>query len=297
MSTYGHTTFSPALLKSRFHGERSVARSRWRAAETTGERVSIEFPEIIEELATGTYPALLVRGFFDPADCGRIVARLTGGADAISQFCYPMFDGNVLEVKKVGPFLMQYLNARERYFAEARRADALFDAVFSQMPDPRARVRALVAQLMPRKRVSVADEDGIRYSSAVVRVHGDGDGAPVHRDKALVDAHGWRVSQLTTQLSAVLCLQKPERGGQLVMYRRMWTAEDEAHKARGTLGYPKTLVQDSESCTIPAREGDLYMINPSLFHEIKATQGQRRRMTLGTFFGFANTAPEVLFWS
>jgi hypothetical protein len=297
MNTQRCTTASPLPLISAFHDEPSVARQSWRAAQTTGDRVSVECPDIIEQLAAGTYPALLVRGFFDPADCRRIVARLTGGAASISQFCYPMFDGNVLEVKKVGPFLMQYLNARERYFAEARRADALFDAVFSQMPDPRTQVRALVAQLMPHKRVSVADEDGIRYSSAVVRVHGDGDSAPVHRDKALVDAEGWRVSQLTTQLSAVLCLQKPEHGGKLVMYRRMWTAEDEAHKARGTLGYPKTLVQGVESCAIAAREGDLYIINPSLFHEIKATHGQRRRMTLGTFFGFANSTPEVLFWS
>ena len=165
------------------------------------------------------------------------------------------------------------------------------------MPDPRAQVRALVAQLMPHKRVGIAEEDGRCYSSAVVRVHGDGDAAPVHRDKALADADGWRVSQLTTQLSAVLCLQKPERGGELVMYRRMWTEEDEAHKALGTLGYPKTLVTDVESCTIGAREGDLYIINPSLFHEIKATHGQRRRMTLGTFFGFADATPELLFWS
>lgn len=297
MSTCARATFIPTPLKPGLHSEPTAARRRWRAARTTVERVGSEFPDIVEQLAAGTYPALLVRGFFDPADCRRIVARLTGGADAISQFHYPMFDGNVLEVKKVGPFLMQYLSARERYFAEARRADALFDVVFSQMPDPRARVRTLVAQLMPHKRVGVAEEDGIPYSSAVVRVHGDGDRALVHRDKALVDAKGWRVSHLTTQLSAVLCLQKPERGGELVMYRRMWTAEDEAHKARGTLGYPSALVQDSEGCTIAASEGDLYIINPSLFHEIKTTRGQRRRMTLGTFFGFTNTTPEVLFWS
>jgi hypothetical protein len=95
----------------------------------------------------------------------------------------------------------------------------------------------------------------------------------------------------------VLCLQRPERGGELVMYRRMWTAEDEAHKARGTLGYPSTLVRDAERCAIAANQGDLYIINPSLFHEIKATHGARRRMTLGTFFGFSETSSDVLFWS
>jgi hypothetical protein len=284
-------------ILDRSDGNLSHERQRWRVAQTTATRASVEFSDIIEDLAAGTRPALLVRGFFDPADCRRIVHRLTDGTGFISQFSYRMFDGNVLEVKKVGPFLMQYLDARERYFIEARRADALFDAVFAQMPDPRTKVRALVAQLMPHKQVSVADEDGIDYSSAVVRVHGDGDGAPVHRDKALADAHGWRVSKLTTQLSAVLCLQRPECGGELVIYRRMWTAEDEAHKARGTLGYPKALVQAVESCSIAAQEGDLYIINPSLFHEIKVTHGQRRRMTLGTFFGFTDTTQEVLFWS
>lgn len=289
-STQSHVRNFPAPA-------RSHQQSVWRVAETTRDRLTANYPDIMRELASGAHPALLVRGFFDPGNCRRIVERLTGGDGAISQFSYPMFDGKVLEVKKVGPFLMQYLNARERYFAEARRADQLFDTVFAHMPDPRAAVRALVAALMPAHRVAVADEAGEPYSSAVVRVHADGDGAPVHRDKALADASGWRVSQLKTQLSAVLCLQRPAHGGELVMYRRMWTAEDEAHKARGTLGYPSTLVRDAEQCSIAANEGDLYIINPSLFHEIKVTRGERRRMTLGTFFGFSEAEPEVLFWS
>jgi hypothetical protein len=131
----------------------------------------------------------------------------------------------------------------------------------------------------------------------VVRIHGDGEGAPIHRDRALADAQGWTVSQFHTQLSAVLSLQKPESGGELVIYRRGWTPADDALKKQGTLGYPEQLVAGADACIVEAQEGDLYIFNAGFFHEIRASYGPRLRVTLGTFFAFSPDDPRVIFWS
>lgn len=276
----------------------TITGSKWPVAYTNRDRALLDFPDILYDLEIGQRPAIVVRGFYSKEYCREVVSRLSAmSGTAITTFSYPKFDGTSIAVNNVGPFLMQYIADPTAYFSEARRADATFAELFKGIPDVRQDVRSFITTLMEGKQAVTASENGIPYSSSVIRVHGDGEGAPLHRDRALADAQGWMVSQFQTQFSAVLSLQKPTAGGELVMYRRLWSPGDDASKPKGTLGYSEALVDDAVGSVVNSEEGDLYILNPGFFHEIRPSFGQRLRLTLGVFFAVSQDDPRMVFWS
>ena len=254
---------------------------------------------LLEDLHSGACPAVIVRSFYPPAHCAEIVSTLDErGDELVRAYLYPGHDTPYVTVRNVGCFLMQHLDDPGLYFEEAARSERLFDELFASVDDPRRAIRDFVAELAGGWSVDVASEDdGRRYASCIIRVHEDGDGAPIHRDRALADASGYCVARLRDQLSAVLSLQRPSSGGEVVIYSREWEPELDARKSRGTLGYPAEVVEGSASFSIAGEPGDLYLLNPGFFHEIKPSFGDRRRVALGTFFARDPDTRSVRFWS
>ena len=157
-------------------------------------------------------------------------------------------------------------------------------------------VREVIGRLLPDREVIVPDEDGERYSDAVIRIAVEGDSAALHRDSAMEYFKGWMVSQFPTQFSALVCLQMAESGGELHVYKRRWTPEDDARKVDGATGYPPSLVEGSALSTIVPQEGDLYIFHPEIFHDIAPMYGPRNRITQGIFFAMSDTDERVVTW-
>ncbi|MES2461355.1 MAG: hypothetical protein V4671_12295 [Armatimonadota bacterium] len=250
---------------------------------------------IFSRLWSGEIAALLIEGFWPAEECARITAR-------VNQTGIQEFDYGTAVVKTIGIFLMQYANNPAAYFEQAAAAEKTFGELFMGVPDPRDAVRDALSTLAGQSVRVPRSPDGVPYSASVLRIHDLGEGAPLHRDKALVDAMGFEVSQYAAQLSAVLMIHPATTGGELVLYRKRWDKTDEAYKHQGALGYRGDAVAETDSVSVQGGVGDLYVLNPSFFHEIRPVRDSSRRITLGTFVAFdpdalKNGAGDLVAWS
>jgi hypothetical protein len=184
----------------------------------------------------------------------------------------------------VGPYLAKYLSDVAAYFQAAKEASVMLEDVgFELAPRVRSALRAAfgLSSLEPAR-----EPDGREYAESVVRIHADGVSNPLHNDNIMRDAAGTGLvlSELAHQLSCVVCLQECASGGELQMYRRSWTPEDERYKIRGGLGYDERVVAGVPVHEFKPEAGDVYLINPTHYHAIARVEGADR-LTMGFFIG------------
>ena len=269
----------------------------WNIVVTTPDAVSRDYPNILQQMADLEYSAVVIRGFYPLEHCAEVVRRIeadTTGLVDVKE--YVTTGGDKLELRYIGPGLGRYVTDREGFFRESRLSDRKFERLYEGLPDARVMVREMVGMLLPDREVIVAEEDGELYSDAVIRIATEGDSAALHRDSAMEYFKGWMVSQFPTQFSALVCLQMAESGGELHVYKRRWTPEDDARKVDGATGYPTSIVEDVPDSTIVPQEGDLYIFHPEIFHDIAPMFGPRNRITQGIFFAMSGTDKRVVTW-
>jgi hypothetical protein len=196
-----------------------------------------------------------------------------------------------------GCYLARHLREPETYFARASSGDDLFA---TQRHDLRATVRQQLSTFLELRELAPAQEpNGQLYAPAIVRVHGDGVSNPLHNDNIMRDAarSGLIVSRLRYQFSCVTCIQECSANGELLHYRRRWEPTHEQFKVEGGLGYREEVVNGAELCRFRPETGDIYLIDPTNFHAIRAVTG-RDRITLGFFFGFFDAEfRDAVYWS
>ena len=269
----------------------------WNIVVTTPDAVARGYPNILQQMADLEYSAVVIRGFYALEHCAEVVRRIesdTTGLVDVKE--YVTTGGDKLELRYIGPGLGRYVTDREGFFRESRLSDKKFERLYDGLPDARVMVREMIGRLLPDLEVIVAEEDGELYSDAVIRIAVEGDSAALHRDSAMEYFKGWMVSQFPTQFSALVCLQMAESGGELHVFKRRWTTEDDARKVDGATGYPPSIVEGAPLSTIVPQEGDLYIFHPELFHDIAPMFGPRNRITQGIFFAMSDSDKRVVTW-
>ena len=269
----------------------------WDIALTTSDAVIRDYPNIFRQMADLEYAAVVIRGFYDLDYCAEVVRRIeTDTTGLVDVKEYVTTGGDKLELRYIGPGLGRYRQDREAFFRESRLSDEKFERLYDGLPDARVMVREMIGKLLPDRDLIVAHENGEVYSDAVVRIAMEGDSAALHRDSAMEYFKGWMVSQFPTQFSALVCFQWPESGGDLYVYKKRWTPEDDEQRVEGATGYPPSVVDGAPACTITPQEGDLYIFHPEIFHDIAPMYGPRNRITQGIFFAMSETDKRVVTW-
>lgn len=197
----------------------------------------------------------------------------------------------------IGPYLAKHLQSPGAYFNSAQATDVLF-------PDPgcdlRLKLRCALQRLFDLRSLEILREpDGRVYAPAVVRLHADGVSNPLHNDHIRRDSRNMqlKVSGLLTQFSCIACVQECDSGGELISYRRRWEPEDERFKIIDGLGYDRAVVRGYPRICFKPQTGDVYVINPTHYHEINQVAG-RERITIGFFFGSFHEDMNAMFaWS
>jgi hypothetical protein len=197
----------------------------------------------------------------------------------------------------IGPYLARYLSDLDYYFKNA----GAIDEVFSEAEyDLRRITQHRLRSLLGLKQLEVEHEpDGRRYADSIVRIHGNGVANPLHNDLIMRDAarSGLKLAGLKHQLSCVVCVQECDRGGELVTYRKPWAPDDEKFKVKDGLGYDPSVIFGVERDVFRPHQGDVYLINPTSYHEIERVSG-KDRVTLSFFIGFYDDGLEhAVLWS
>lgn len=236
--------------------------------------------ERLELLRKDNAAVLVLKGAIPPGELERLRAII---AERRHQATISNYVNGSLTT--FGPYLARHLAQPDVYFNAAASSDELFGG--GNM-DLRSHVREQLVRFLGLTALDVAVEpDGRTYAPAIVRVHGDGVSNPLHNDNIIRDAAGSGLSlaRLKYQFSCVTCIQECDRDGELLQYRRRWRPEHEAFKVAGGLGYHEGVVSGADVCRFRPESGDIYIMDPTNFHAIRAVGG-RDRITMGFFFGF-----------
>lgn len=246
---------------------------------------------VLKELRDNQRPAIILKGLLDTPALATFQEAVDKNRDQAIVSKYP--NGTLTTI---GPYIARHLKDPEPYFANARATDVLF-------PDPKLDLRAHVLQQLRRifalKSFETATQHGRSYAPMIVRLHSNGINNPLHNDHIMRDAAGTDLvlAELDCQFSCIVCIQECDEGGELVLYRKPWESEDETYKIPGNLGYNHGVVENVEYFKYKPAMGDVYLINPTNYHEIYEVRGSERR-TLSFFFGFFDKELEQgVIWS
>lgn len=249
-----------------------------------GQRPAADLPR---RLVTGEVPVVVLRGLLPAEAFAENLDRLRPlfGAARTTEYV----NGSLTTV---GPYLAKYLDDPDGYFAAAKSADALLGDVGFDLGE---RIRAALREALGLRALEPAREpDGRDYAPFVVRIHADGVRNPLHNDNIMRDAAGTGIvlEGLSHQLSCVVCLQECDGGGELGIYRKPWVPDDERFKIPGGLGYESAVVEGVPGHRFRPAAGDVYLLNPTQYHEIARVSGDTR-LTLGFFLGFPDDRLET----
>lgn len=257
----------------------------------TWSPITIDHKEIqknakrINEIVEGRFSVLIIKNFYDVNSCKIIINRINS------------IIGKQGHVKKIGVSLVSHINRKADYFLHAENNRKTLQDIFFGLEDPRKKIHSLLENFFPNKEITIAEENGKKYACGVIRLHGLGDSASIHRDNVSYEAKNFDVSKFPIQLSTVLYFQQSEKGGELVLYRKHWKKSDERFR-NIEFGYKRDVVEKStQYVKIKPDQGDLIIINPNYYHQILPVKGSKRRITLGLFLAFSKYGKKIVTWS
>lgn len=181
---------------------------------------------------------------------------------------------------------------KDWYFENAHRQAAVRNKLFSKSFDPLNRLMKIINALCGFD-VGIASEDDYgEYYAGLVREISQS--ARLHADFAPLDAPGWSIGNVDSQLTWNLFVKAPKVGGECVVYNRLWCQQDEQLKSDAHYGYPHNIVSRCESKVIKPEVGELVLFNPRNFHEVMLASDSR--FTVSSFVG-KNPEGNLVFWS
>ncbi len=244
-------------------------------------------PNTIQEILDGKIPALLIKNFFTPQTCDKIIRKISN---------FSVFEHGTSNLKKVGIFLSSYLNKKEKYFPDAQISNQEISKIFSSTGDPYKKINQVISKISKIEKLTPAMESTKDYSHGIFRIWENNDFGPLHRDYANFEAPNFHISRHKNQISCVIYLQNPSKGGELVIHKQQWEKADEKFRAID-FGYSRQVLKETTHEKILPRKGDMIIFNPRFFHEILPTIGRDKRVTFGFFVGFSNKDNLAEYWS
>ena len=179
------------------------------------------------------------------------------------------------------------------YFRKAAEANARRRAIFTESGDPLGLVIGRLRDAWGLE-VGLASDNRMEYFAGLVR---NIPLAQLHRDWAPADARDWSIGGIEAQLTWNIYLQLGERGGAVVIYRRLYDERDDEQKmAANNCAYHSCAVTGCELVEIVPSLGELLLFNSRNYHKVERTDGGAERITASSFIGLTPDRTLVL-WS
>lgn len=143
--------------------------------------------------------------------------------------------------------------------------------------------------------------DGRSYMPATIRILPAGSGIDLHCDNNLSHhptyTHLKTICDVNNQLSYFLTISAPEEGGELAVYRRRWSADDDA-PAEYVMRKSDSLVEGCDQLTLKPQPGDMILFaGGRIYHRVTESAGRGARRTIGGFLTDALDGRSLYYWS
>ena len=236
-------------------------------------QLSQNYTSTYENLISGKIPAIIIPNVIPKSDCENLCKKILGNQN--------MTSGPGIS-NKIGTSLSSHIYEKPQYFSNAQKSNQLLQDIFSDVHSPLLTMKKIITEFF-QKQISTAIENTMSYSDAMIRIHHDGDSVSLHRDNCNFEMSEYSVSHFENQLSAILYLQSPKKGGELIIYQKMWKKDDEKMRYPD-FGYSSELIKDTAQVSISPIVGTMVILNPKFFHQIKSVYGSKQRVSITFFF-------------
>jgi hypothetical protein len=248
--------------------------------------------EMLDGLIDNMLAAVIVPHFASAEECAAVVkALIPHNSKSYTQLPEDW-------ISKVGVGQSEYFSHPEGktdYFRQAAEAEYLRKEIMLDTGDFLDKMIKSFQVAWPSNVDVLANaETGERYYAGVFRFINT---VGIHSDWVPRDAPDWDNAQVSAQIAINLYLQSAEKGGELVIYNKLWQPADEHWKKPTEVGYYTDVVESSRSVCIAPQVGSLILFNCRNFHEVKAIEGNTARISFGCHMGLLPANNQLVLWA
>jgi len=258
----------------------SSKENQW-GAVLLGPDDSAEASTLLPELARNEIAAIKIGQFLCEEELSVIKANMEG--QTIAWYANKTNEQGRIGINATG--YSHLPDGKKKYFDATPAAEQARDEIFEGTDSPINRILAFFGRGFNTKIATEPELQEARYFAGLIRAMGAK--STLHFDYAPRQLPGWNVADADEQFGLVLYLQMPAVGGELNIYNRPWTPEDERynndHVEKGTFGFTEGFLSDTPYTSVLPSEGDLVVFKTRNFHQVDEIQSDRPRLGLTTF--------------
>lgn len=238
--------------------------------------------DLLHRLMTDEIIGVTLRGVFPREACEHAAATIRDHEAIFT----PVVFGSVLG----RPLLQDGMSPDRRpHLDDAERAWPAYRTLFGF--DPHEQIATMLAPILGSLAWSSPTEDGRRYNPGNIRVMEPGGGGLVaHAGNEFLyttgpgsGSHLLATTDAFDHLSYFVVLQRPEGGGTLSVFDKLWQNPDETGALPQPLGYDHEF-DGIAARTIDAAPGDMVLFRAGRrYHRVEPIEGTRPRLTYGGF--------------
>ncbi|MFN3232241.1 MAG: hypothetical protein ACE363_08805 [Alphaproteobacteria bacterium] len=205
---------------------------------------------------------------------------------------WSFYEGGTPPLGRLGITQYEHFGAKQEYLSKAASEMVARDRNLQNLQDPLEKLLSSLNQVWPNG-ATIASEAGQTYFAGVFR---RGTTGTIHADWAPRDAAGWSIADIRAQLGWNVYYELPQKGGNLVVYNRLWTPDVEIHARQRFNDYDPKVFDDLQCVEIELRVGDLVLFNARNAHMVTNSPNGDQRLSVGSFVG-EMPDQQLVFWS
>lgn len=257
--------------------------NQWNAVQLRPEN-SAEACALLPELAGNEIAAIQIGGFLCEQELDVIKSNIED--QTIAWYANKTNQQGRIGINATG--FSHEPDGKQKYFDATPAAEKARDAIFEGTMSPINKILKFFSRGFDTKVATEPELAEARYFAGLIRAMGAK--STLHFDYAPRQLPGWSVADAEEQFGLVLYLQMPEEGGELNIYDRPWTPEDEIHNndrvEKGTFGFTEGFLGDTRYASVLPAEGDLVVFKTRNFHQVGdiiMSESDKPRLGLTTF--------------
>lgn len=246
------------------------------------------YPDGINQIYQGNLDGMHIKQVFSPNQMLQAKEKLLQKKASTPQLVHSQSYGEL-----VGAVLTANGSDTREYFSQADLVRTSLKESFE--PDYETTIENIFSQLSGGRKVALAHQNGDAYLPAQVRfTYPDRGGIGLHKGNEFIHLEGFeelhKIVQLRDCLSYFLVIDKPEVGGELILYDDLPEELTVSKKELDLASYQQRRY-DPEV-------GDLIVFHGAcIWHAVSEVKGSKIRNSIGGFIGLSHNNDAIHYWA
>ncbi|MCB1038108.1 MAG: 2OG-Fe(II) oxygenase [Acidimicrobiales bacterium] len=244
------------------------------------------------EIHRGDRDGLLIRGVLSPDEAAAFTLRVMAPG-----LLHDNVGGALLGTSLLG------LPERDGYYREAHATRRTLDELFGFSFEDR--IEAVLEAVGGGRRARLPQEGPDQtYLPATVRVlHPRAGGYRSHTGNEFVESyasydHLRSIARTVDALSYFVVTQKPDQGGELVLYDLRWDETPDVFRTEFMTPVRDARLEAWEKASVDPEPGDMILFNGGrIWHKVADIDGGQPRVTVGGFSTLAADGASIYYWN